>query len=94
MKVNVLDIIKQLSKERGVDTDVIVNAIKESLKVVSSNYFVNNEEEMVNLEFLLLKKSVKIRTIQLPKSLSLKQKKLMWPQLMETTLKSISPLRL
>jgi len=50
MKVNVLNIIKQLSKERGVDTDVIVNAIKESLKVVSSNYFVNNEEVTITFD--------------------------------------------
>lgn len=50
MKVNVLSIIKQLSKERGVDTDVIVNAIKESLKVASSNYFANNEEVTINFD--------------------------------------------
>jgi N utilization substance protein A len=50
MKVNVLKIIKQLSKERGVDTDVIVNAIKESLKVASSNYFANNEEVTINFD--------------------------------------------
>ncbi len=48
MKVNVLSIIKQLSKERGLDTDVIVNAIKDSLKVASSNYFTNNEEVTIN----------------------------------------------
>jgi N utilization substance protein A len=45
-----LSIIKQLSKERGVDTDVIVNAIKESLKVASSNYFANNEEVTINFD--------------------------------------------
>jgi len=50
MKVNVLNIIKQLSKERGVDTDVIVNAIKESLKVASSKYYTNNEEITINFD--------------------------------------------
>ena len=50
MKVNVLNIIKQLSKERGVDTDVIFNAIKESLKVASSNYYANNEEISINFD--------------------------------------------
>jgi len=48
MKVNVISIIKQLSKERGLDTDVIVNAIKDSLKVASSKYFTNNEEVTIN----------------------------------------------
>ena len=50
MKVNVLNIIKQLSKERGLDTDIIVNAIKESLKVASSNYYTNNEEITINFD--------------------------------------------
>jgi N utilization substance protein A len=34
----------QLSKERGVETDVIVNAIEESLRVASSKYFNLNEK--------------------------------------------------
>ncbi|OGD26398.1 MAG: transcription termination factor NusA [Candidatus Aminicenantes bacterium RBG_13_63_10] len=43
MKINVWNTILQLSKERGVEPGVIVNAIKESLRVASANYFVNNE---------------------------------------------------
>ncbi|MQY57938.1 transcription termination factor NusA, partial [bacterium] len=39
MKVNVWNTILQLSKERGVETDVIVSAIEESLQVASSKYF-------------------------------------------------------
>jgi N utilization substance protein A len=44
MKVNVWNTIVQLSKERGVETDVIVNAIEESLRVASSKYFNLNEK--------------------------------------------------
>jgi len=43
MKINVWNTILQLSKERGVEPGVIVNAIKESLRVASAKYFVNNE---------------------------------------------------
>ena len=43
MKVNVWNTIVQLSKERGVEAEVIVHAIEESLKVASSKYFTNNE---------------------------------------------------
>jgi len=43
MKINVWNTILQLSKERRVEPGVIVEAIKESLKVASSKYFVNNE---------------------------------------------------
>jgi N utilization substance protein A len=49
MKVNVWNTILQLSKERGVETNVIVNAIEESLKVASSKYFTHNEK--VNIYF-------------------------------------------
>ncbi|NIO48216.1 MAG: transcription termination factor NusA [Candidatus Aminicenantes bacterium] len=49
MKVNVWNTILQLSKERGVETNVIVNAIEESLKVASSKYFTHNEK--VNISF-------------------------------------------
>jgi N utilization substance protein A len=44
MKVNVWNTIVQLSKERGVETEVIVNAIEESLRVASAKYFNANEE--------------------------------------------------
>ncbi len=44
MKVNVWNTILQLSRERSVEPVVIVNAIKESLRVASAKYFSNNEE--------------------------------------------------
>jgi N utilization substance protein A len=49
MKVNVWNTILQLSKERGVDKQVIINAIKESLKVASAKYFA--EGEKVHIQF-------------------------------------------
>jgi transcription termination/antitermination protein NusA len=49
MKVNVWNTILQLSKERGVDKQVIINAIEESLKVASANYFA--EDENVHIQF-------------------------------------------
>jgi len=48
MKINVWNTILQLSKERSVEPIVIVNAIKESLKVASSQYFSHNEEIHIN----------------------------------------------
>jgi N utilization substance protein A len=50
MKVNVWNTILQLSKERGVDTDVIVNAIEESLRVASSKYFSNDEKVHISFQ--------------------------------------------
>ncbi len=50
MKVNVWNTILQLSKERGVDTDVIVNAIEESLRVASSTYFSNDEKVHISFQ--------------------------------------------
>jgi len=44
MKINVWNTILQLSKERGVGTHVIINAIEESLRVASSKYFTHNEK--------------------------------------------------
>jgi N utilization substance protein A len=44
MKVNVWNTILQLSRERSVEPFVIVNAIKESLRVASAKYFSHNEE--------------------------------------------------
>jgi N utilization substance protein A len=48
MKINVWNTILQLSKERSVEPIVIVNAIKESLKVASAQYFSHNEEIHIN----------------------------------------------
>jgi len=44
MKVNVWNTIQQLSRERGVDSSVIVSAIEESLRVASLSYFSHNEK--------------------------------------------------
>jgi len=48
MKINVWNTILQLSKERSVEPIVIVNAIKESLKVASAQYFSHNEDIHIN----------------------------------------------
>jgi len=48
MKVKVWNTILQISKERGVETGVIVNAIEESLRVASLKYFIHNEDIQVN----------------------------------------------
>ncbi len=50
MKVNVWNTILQLSKERRVDPAVIVSAIKESLKVASTQYFSHNEDIQIDFE--------------------------------------------
>jgi len=47
MKINVWNTILQLSKERGVEPAVIINAIEESLRVASANYFSHNEKVVV-----------------------------------------------
>jgi N utilization substance protein A len=44
MKINVWNTILQLSKERGVEPSVIINAIEESLHVASSKFFNQNEK--------------------------------------------------
>jgi len=62
MKVNVWNTILQLSKERGVETDVIVNAIEESLKVASSKYFTHNEK--INISFFPEKGELRVYTIK------------------------------
>jgi len=49
MKVNVWNTILQLSKERSVEPGVIVDAIKESLKVASAKYFDHGEE--IHIDF-------------------------------------------
>ena len=62
MKVNVWNTILQLSKERGVETDVIVDAIEESLKVASSKYFTHNEK--INISFFPEKGELRVYTIK------------------------------
>jgi N utilization substance protein A len=62
MKVNVWNTILQLSKERGVETNVIINAIEESLKVASSKYFTHNEE--INISFLPEKGELRVYAVK------------------------------
>jgi len=62
MKVNVWNTILQLSKERGVETNVIINAIEESLKVASSKYFTHNEK--INISFLPEKGELRVYAIK------------------------------
>lgn len=62
MKVNVWNTILQLSKERGVETDVIVSAIEESLRVASSKYFKNEED--VHILFHPEKGELRVYTIK------------------------------
>ncbi|MFC2163877.1 transcription termination factor NusA [Acidobacteriota bacterium] len=72
MKVNVWNTILQLSKERGLETTVIVNAIEESLKVAASNYFSHNEE--INVVFKPEKGEIRVFStkliVKLPKDLA------------------------
>ncbi len=49
MKINVWNTILQLSKERGVEPAIIINAIEESLRVASLKYFSHNEK--INVSF-------------------------------------------
>ena len=62
MKVNVWNTILQLSKERGVETGVIVNAIKESLQVASTKYFTHNEK--INVSFIPEKGELRVYTVK------------------------------
>ena len=50
MDVNVWNTIIQLSKERSVEPEVIVNAIKESLRIASAKYFNHDEEIHISLK--------------------------------------------
>ena len=50
MKVNVWNTIQQLSKERGVETSAIIDAIEESLRVASSKYFSHDEKIQINFK--------------------------------------------
>ena len=62
MKVNVWNTILQLSKERGVETSVIISAIEESLQVASSKYFTNDEK--VNIFFRPEKGELRVYTVK------------------------------
>jgi N utilization substance protein A len=62
MKVKVWNTILQLSKERGVETEVIVSAIEESLRVASSKYFTNDEK--VNVFFRPEKGELRVFTVK------------------------------
>ena len=62
MKVDVWNTIQQLSKERGVEIDVIVKAIEESLKVASSKYFSHHEN--INIFFRPEKGELRVYTIK------------------------------
>lgn len=62
MKTDVRSTILQLSKERGVDTSVIINAIKESLQVASAKYFSNDEK--INVSFQPEKGKLRVYTIK------------------------------
>jgi N utilization substance protein A len=48
VKINVWNTILQISKERGVEPFIIINAIKESLKVASSKYFTHGEDVLID----------------------------------------------
>jgi N utilization substance protein A len=65
MKVNAWNTIVQLSKERGVETDVIVNAIEESLRVAASKYF--NLDEKIDVIFKPEKGDLRVYSTKLIK---------------------------
>jgi N utilization substance protein A len=62
MKINVWNSIQLLSKERGVETSVIVNAIKESLRVASANFF--NQGEQIKVNFVPDKGELRVYAIK------------------------------
>ena len=62
MKVKVWNTILQLSKERSVEPVVIVNAIKESLKVASAQYFSHNED--IHIDFKPEKGLLRVYTVK------------------------------
>jgi N utilization substance protein A len=62
MKVKVWNTILQLSKERGLDPEVIVEAIKESLKVASLKYFTNDED--INVTFQPEKGELRVHSVK------------------------------
>jgi N utilization substance protein A len=62
MKVNVWNTIQQLSKERDVDKEVIINAIEESLKVAAANHF--RENEKVHIKFIPEKGELRVYAVK------------------------------
>ncbi len=62
MKINVWNTILQLSRERSVEPVVIVNAIKESLRVASAQYFSQNEE--IRIDFIPEKGLLRVYAIK------------------------------
>ncbi len=62
MKVNVWNTIQQLSRERGVDTKVIVAAIEESLRVASQKYF--SHEEEIHIDFKPEKGNLRVYSVK------------------------------
>jgi len=86
MKVNVWNTILQLSKERGLETEVIVKAIEESLKVASSKHFTHNEK--INVVFkpekgdirVFSKKQIVKQPADLATEISLEQAKAIDPK--------------
>jgi len=50
MKINVWNTILQLSKERGVESAVIISAIEESLKVAAAKYYTHDEDIQVHFK--------------------------------------------
>jgi N utilization substance protein A len=87
MKVKVWNTIVQLSKERGVDASVIVNAIEESLRVASTKYFSHDED--VTISFLPEKGQLRVYSVKTvtktPKNLaseiSLSEAKKIYPEI-------------
>ncbi len=61
MKVNVWDTIQQLSRERGVETKIIVQAIEESLRVASLNYF--SHQDNIHIDFIPEKGHLRIYSV-------------------------------
>jgi len=72
MKINVWNTILQLSKERGVEPSIIINAIEESLRVASAKYFSHNEKIIV--AFRPEKGELRVfavkRVVEIPRDLS------------------------
>ncbi|MFO7981637.1 MAG: transcription termination factor NusA [Candidatus Aminicenantes bacterium] len=62
MKVNVWNTILQLSRERDVDKQVIINAIEESLRVAASNYF--NQNEKAHIKFKPEKGELRVYSVK------------------------------
>ena len=62
MKINVWNTILQLSKERGVEPSVIINAIEESLRVASAKYF--SHDEKITVSFRPEKGELRVYTVK------------------------------